>query len=304
MNNPGWTDQKEVGNGFFLSLLTWTAFHLGRGPARVLLVFITAYFYLTGSHARRASHTYLRRVLKRNPRRSESYRHFYYFAAVSLDRLFLLAGRFNAFNVDMHGEQVFAELKQSQQGCLLFVTHVGSFDIMRVPGTREQSLPISILLDVNHNSMAMQLIQKLDPVLAGHIIDARQPRPELVLKLNEVVSNGGMVGIMVDRLHDRETGIECSLLDGKVHLPAGPWQMAAILRVPVILCFGLYHGGNRYSVHFEKLEQPAGHRRSERSSVITHQLQHYCERLEYYLRSEPYNWFNFYPFWNDETTGH
>jgi predicted LPLAT superfamily acyltransferase len=27
-------------------------------------------------------------------------------------------------------------------------------------------------------------------------------------------------------------------------------------------------------------------------------MQRYAERLEHYTRIAPYNWFNFYPFWN------
>ena len=33
-------------------------------------------------------------------------------------------------------------------------------------------------------------------------------------------------------------------------------------------------------------------------------VEHYAQRLEYYLRQAPLNWFNFYSFWSDESTKH
>jgi predicted LPLAT superfamily acyltransferase len=302
-SSQGWIGQREVGSRFFLAILIWVAFKLGRAPARILLIFITGYFYLTGTKARKASRNYLQRRLKRKPRWSETFHHFYFFAAVTLDRLFLLTGKFSDFAVTIHGGSIFTDLKATRRGCLLFVSHLGSFDAMRIPGAREQALPISILMDRGHNSMAMQLITRLDPVLAGRVIDARQPKAELVLKMNDILMQGGMIGIMVDRLHEQETGIECSLLGGNVKLPAGPWQLASALQVPVVLCFGLYHGRNRYSVHFEKFDCQISNRRRERNAAMENYVQLYCQRLEHYLSLEPYNWFNFYEFWKDDTPG-
>jgi predicted LPLAT superfamily acyltransferase len=66
---------------------------------------------------------------------------------------------------------------------------------------------------------------------------------------------------------------------------------------PVILIFGLYRGGNRYDVHFERLAERITLEPRERQRAIERWVQRYAERLEYYARSAPYNWFNFYDFW-------
>jgi len=61
--------------------------------------------------------------------------------------------------------------------------------------------------------------------------------------------------------------------------------------------FGLYRGGNRYEIHFERfadLQQDAG---QGRDAMIEQLLQRYASRLEHYCRLAPYNWFNFYDFW-------
>ena len=70
-----------------------------------------------------------------------------------------------------------------------------------------------------------------------------------------------------------------------------------MLKRPIALMFGIYRGGNRYEVHFERLaaaDEFSGRRRDEAAERL---LRRYVERLEHYCRSAPYNWFNFYDFW-------
>jgi predicted LPLAT superfamily acyltransferase len=38
--------------------------------------------------------------------------------------------------------------------------------------------------------------------------------------------------------------------------------------------------------------------RDHRTEDIARWMHRYVERLEYYARLAPYNWFNFYPFWD------
>jgi predicted LPLAT superfamily acyltransferase len=60
---------------------------------------------------------------------------------------------------------------------------------------------------------------------------------------------------------------------------------------------GLYRGGNRYDIHFEHLLDVSGAGRGARDAVIEQAVRKYVERLGYYCRLAPYNWFNFYDYW-------
>jgi predicted LPLAT superfamily acyltransferase len=76
--------------------------------------------------------------------------------------------------------------------------------------------------------------------------------------------------------------------------------LAAMLRCPVYLMVGLYRGDNRYDLYFEPLIDGASVDRKERDRVIQSWQLRYVERLEHYCRIAPYNWFNFYDFWNSD----
>ena len=71
------------------------------------------------------------------------------------------------------------------------------------------------------------------------------------------------------------------------------------MHCPIILFFGLYRGGNRYEIHFEKLFEGVTLNRDRRAAEIQNWTQRYVDRLEHYTRLAPYNWFNFYPFWDE-----
>jgi predicted LPLAT superfamily acyltransferase len=73
--------------------------------------------------------------------------------------------------------------------------------------------------------------------------------------------------------------------------------MAAMLQRPVFFMTGLYLGGNRYRIHFEPLADFSDTPRSERAAAMQAAQQRYAERLSHYCRLAPYNWFNFFDFW-------
>ncbi len=40
--------------------------------------------------------------------------------------------------------------------------------------------------------------------------------------------------------------------------PAAPFLIGALLKVPLVMCMGLYRGGNRYDLYFEALADELG----------------------------------------------
>jgi len=80
-------------------------------------------------------------------------------------------------------------------------------------------------------------------------------------------------------------------------------QIAAALHVPIVLCVGLYRGGDRYDLHFEMVEEELHVDRRERRQQLQRVVQRYADRLAALVRTAPYNWFNFYDFWNEPAHG-
>ena len=66
----------------------------------------------------------------------------------------------------------------------------------------------------------------------------------------------------------------------------------------MIMCFGLYEGGNRYRVEFVDFGPPPPV--TGRGEQLLPAVERYAQILERYARSYPMNWFNFFPYWAHE----
>jgi predicted LPLAT superfamily acyltransferase len=69
-----------------------------------------------------------------------------------------------------------------------------------------------------------------------------------------------------------------------------------------VLCFGLYRGGNRYDLYFEPFADTLALERTRREQHLRDIVERFAGRLEHYARDAPYNWFNFYDFWQTEAS--
>ena len=292
-----WKAQPERSTAFWLGLLVWIAIHLGRWLTRVLLWPITLFFLATGGAARRASRGYLRRVLGREPRLGEILHHFYNFATCTVDRLLILSGRSQQLKVRAQLPAEVERVVRGGAGCLMLVSHLGSFEVLRQLGQSGHDIPLRIVLDRSQGPLLTGLLERLNPSFAASIIDAGKRGPELVLALREALDQGYSIGIMADRVHPGEAALEVQFLGGTVRLPSAPWILASVLHVPVIAAFGIYHGGRDYEACFELLSDGISATRAERQAVIQACAQRYAASLEQQVRAAPYNWFNFYSYW-------
>ena len=305
MSTPAhdWKARPEGGGLFALWLIRTIARRLGRRVARPLLWPITGYFLLKRGPERRASRAYLSRVLGRRAGVLDGARHVHTFAATILDRVFLLGGDLGRFDVTINGVEDVHELLDRRNGVLLFGSHLGSFDVLRVLATRRPDYLIRVVLDKGQNPAMMKLLDALNPTIAANVIDAAQDGPSVVMAMKQSLDEGALVAMLVDRARPDEPALPAPFLGGVARFPTTPWLIAAALKVPVVLGFGLYRGGNRYDLCFEAfapeaLEVPRG----TRAQALALLIRRYASRLETMTRDAPYNWFNFYDFWADDQT--
>jgi len=291
-----WKEQRERSTPFALKLLVRSALLLGRRSMSLVLRPIAIYFWLAHGEARAASRAYLARVLGREPRAGEIVNHFRQFAAVSVDRVYLLGNRVASVALDSTYGPGAKETLMSGRGCVLVVAHFGSFEALRVPPLRKRVRTVRIVLDRAVGRMAMALLEALDPDLAAGIIDASRPGPDVMLDVKRALDGGDIVGIMADRARSDERAVVVDFLGGKVRMPAGPWLIAATLGVPVVLGFASLRAG-RYECCLELFSKMLEVPRATREAVLQATVQRYALRLEEAVRASPYDWFNFYDYW-------
>ena len=292
---PAWLERRERSNTLAIRFIVWVALTLGRPAARLLLYPICLYFWLFSARARKASRKYLARALGRPPGLGDLFRHYHTFAATLLDRVFLLNDQYARFDVRVHGEEIVEDMMKRGEGCLLLGAHLGSFEIIRSLGREARGLKISLVMYEENARKLNSVLAAINPNLPLQIIGLG--KVDSMLKVEEALAAGSVVGLLSDRTIEGEGTVDCEFLGGQSPFPVGPFRLAAMLKRPVVLMFGLYRGGNRYDVHFERLADMGQTIRGERNQIIQQAMQRYAGRLEHYCRLAPYNWFNFYDFW-------
>lgn len=298
-----WTRQRERGSATLLRLVVWLVLGLGRtlgySWGRVLLYPISAYFFLFSPGTRRASRRYLARALDRAPSWTESFRHYHTFAATILDRLCLFAGRHDLFDLEVHGETALREIIQRGQGCLLVGAHLGSFEMLRALGAQQQGLRIKALMYSDNAQKFNRVFDAINPHLAADVIHVGSF--DSLLGVQEHLARGHLLALLGDRIVADAKRVRCDFLGAPAELSSAPWLLASALKVPVVLFFCLHRGDRKYEIHFEPVADRIALDRRHRDADIQRWAQHYADRLARHCRAAPYNWFNFYDFWGEET---
>ncbi len=295
----GWLQQRERGSRLAYEFMVWVALRLGRSVGRGLLYPICAYYTLFSQRASTGSRSFLEKALGRRVNTRDLFQHNHCFASTLLDRVYLLAGQNNRFEIAQHGDGCVLEKVDRGQGCILLGSHLGSFEIVRAFGSTRRELLVKILMDEENAPIITRVLTKLNPDIANTVIPARLPHT--MLQVKDCLDKGGLVGILGDRTIPSHKVVSCKFFGDLTHFPAGPMLLASILNVPVFLFFGLYRGGRRYDIYFELLAERIVIDRQERMRDIQMWTQRYAERLEWYCRLAPYNWFNFYDYWNERS---
>ncbi len=315
-----WTTRVERGSPALLRLFTWIALRLGRPIARLVLYPVVCYFVLAGGDARAASRDYLKRVLGHEPRMRDGFRHVHCFASVILDRLYLLNDRHDLFEIEVVGSEAIRRAmiggrsegrRGPTRGAFVIGAHLGSFEAVRAAGRHEKDLSVSMVMYEDNAQYLNEVFAAINPKLTESIIPLG--RIDSMLRVKRALDDGGLVGMLADRTLAEEIGTpairQVPLFGGTVAIPTGPFRMAAMLKRPVVFIAGLYRGGNRYEVHYEELydfsasipgadgRAAAGNAGS--NAAIDEAIACYVARLEHFCRVAPFNWFNFFDYWND-----
>jgi predicted LPLAT superfamily acyltransferase len=293
-----WAAQAERGNMLALKLIAWIALHLGRRISRWILVPIVAYFYISAPKARRVSKAFLSRIPGQAHGSAAVFRHLYAFAAVTLDRVYFLNGRMDLFDVDIKDPDNQAlGMATKGKGLVLMGAHMGSFDSVRSIARQHPDLQMVLLMYEDNARNIKQLLSAINPQAQQAIISLGQP--SAMLQVRDALSAGSLIGILADRSIEATGNASLSLLGSEAAFPTGPFRLAAMLKHPVFFMVGIYHGGNRYTIHLEPIIDFSSITPAERTHAAQQAQTRYVQLIEQYCLSAPYNWFNFFDFWQN-----
>ena len=159
----------------------------------------TLYFLLFAPRPRAASRDYLRRALGRPPTWRERYRHLLSFATTVHDRVYLLNGRFDLFDVEVQGADALLRAMDSG-GVLLMGAHLGSFEALRCVGRQRPGLQVSMLMYEDNARQMRAALAAINPEARQDVVPLG--RPDSMIEAAQRLEQGHLVGMLVDRSLD------------------------------------------------------------------------------------------------------
>jgi len=174
---------------------------------------------------------------------------------------------------------------------------MGSFEVIGSVGRRRPGLQVSMAMYEDNARKINSILAAINPAVRPDIISLGHL--DAMLKVAERLDRGAFVGLLGDRTLGEEPVHAVSILGERAYLPTGPMRAAAILRRSVIFMVGLYRGGNHYHVVFEPVADFSASSPKTRDDAVRAAVERYAALLDKYCRSDPYNWFNFFDFWQE-----
>ncbi|MEO8002608.1 MAG: acyltransferase [Arenimonas sp.] len=276
----------------------------GRLPFRFFLYPVVSYYWLTRPVARRSSMEYLQHlqesqhVFTKEPGLWQGYRHFIQFGETLLDKLLAIGGNYPADAVDLSEHKIIRTELENGQGCLIVTAHLGCLELMQSASTWKRKFKINILVHTAHATSFNRILNRINPDTGVNFLQVTAFNAPTAMMLADRISAGEIIAIAGDRVPTSgDRMVNAPFLGKPAPFPAGPYLIASLLACPAYAMVCLREGRG-YRLKVEKLADAVATPRNKRSELIEQQATKYAGWLEHRVAESPFDWFNFFPFWD------
>lgn len=307
-DNQHWSTMEERGSVLGMRILLSVYRVLGRYILWIFLFPVVFYFYLSGKKQRTASFEFLTRVnqvLGRKQKVSQRsiLKHFCCFADSAFDKIDAWVGKLTPDMVKYEPENKMKEIVERGRGAVFIGSHLGNLEVCRALSRGRYQAKINVLVFTENAVKFNQVLSQVCPDINLDMIQLKDIGPDLAISLKGKVDNGEIVVIVGDRTSVSVAGrvVYKPFLGQKAPFSQGPFILATLLDCPVYWLFCLKQG-KHFRVVFEYVADTLKVARKERQQALDSVIGQYAQRLEHYTLQAPYQWFNFYNFWQQDNS--
>lgn len=298
-----WTGRSR-GTVLGYKIFAWLLRHIGLWAAYALLLFVTGYYMLFAPKTLRASRDYLRRRFGEMSwwhlfRRS--YKHILCFGQSIVDRFAALVGKSHVFATEHYGVPVLEKMMSQKEGAILLSAHLGNWELAgrllaKNEKYKKKIFVVMLQAEAEHikrfmDSFSSQPIFEVIPIQEGM---------KAIMKIVSVLEQGHVVCIHGDRSLEGGRTERGMLLGAPAQFPILPYHLSHSLGVPVYRVYGLKKGWWEYHFYAKDGFVCTREKGESKAEASRRWLQSYLDDLEEFLQKYPYQWFNFFPFWEAE----
>lgn len=283
-----WSGQSQAGKAGF-SIFLWWIQHLPLIFSYLLLYPVAAFYLFFSKKANLSLIEYFQQLQVANPDSiHHRYKSFLNFGQSLVDKLAVYAGKGNRITFDFENEQELHRLASTGKGALLLGAHLGNWEIAGQLLYRIDA-PIHIVMRDNEEEKIKQLLEQHSKGKSFSIIPISDDA-SFIITIKNALAAGGLVCMHADRYMSGMRTLKSTFLGRVAHFPFGPFFMGSNLKVPIVFVYAMKDSLYHYQFSCSQAY----------TDISPEDLfQRYLNLLEEKAKLYPYQWYNFYPFWED-----
>lgn len=205
-------------------------------------------------------------------------------------------------NADIKGEVIGREkllkLVNSGKGIILITAHVGNWQSALA---KLDFLPVKVhaLMQYDQQAAAKHFFDLGKKKRTFEIINADTPFGGMI-EATAALQRGEVVTIMGDRFV-KGTSSTVNFLGAPAQLPNGAYTLAACVKSPVVIFLAAKTSRKTFQLKVWDVFYPQFQTRDKRQETLDDCCQKFADCLDKYIKVFPYQWYNFFDFWKQET---
>lgn len=300
MSNKHWAEQNEKAGGFLLKM-SFLLVKYSPKPLLNLVVWVVSLVY-----------TYIlkderKNILVYRDRLSEFvgdkeflkegvHSHFRSFAEAISDKFAVYQGKVGEVKI-INKEATLKRLKESKRGEIFIMSHFGNTEISTALSSSLDGFVLNILAYDRHSVKFNNAINSIKKAKVN-IIYVNELNMQNMMLIKDLLDKGEFIGVSGDRVPlEGERMSKVPFLGHLAKFNQGPYLLAAILDVPIQTLWCQKINGV-YEMEIKPLAEKIVLSRDREASILLH-MQNYVNELEARCVQTPYQWYNFYDFWQE-----
>ncbi|MBI4775393.1 MAG: hypothetical protein HY788_14690 [Deltaproteobacteria bacterium] len=292
-----WTKPRGSLLGYRLTMLVCRTFGFRAG--RLLVAFCTFFYAIVARDARAGSLDYLSRLgLTRNSSLYNLFlvwKHFFSFGQVILDRLRLYELGPDVFRIRQAHSTELLRLRDSHSGCVIAGVHFGAFELASAL-FRKWNISMYIVMLNREKEHIRRFLDEKRLGKGIRILWVEDDDLTTALAIYQLLKRGHFVAMSVDRYLSKRNAVRVDFLGSPASFNLGVFMAAAMADVPVFTSFLVRELAGYRFISFPLLRiQAEG--KGALVEASKRGLERYVGFLENIVASYPFQWYNFYLFW-------
>ncbi|MBO7635972.1 MAG: lipid A biosynthesis (KDO)2-(lauroyl)-lipid IVA acyltransferase [Paludibacteraceae bacterium] len=261
-----------------------------------ILYLVIPFYLIFAAKGRNAIYRYFRDQHQYSRWKSTwcTYKNHIIFGKIVLDKFALMAGNKDQFKLHFTSNCI-REMLAKDAGFIIASAHMGNLELsgLSIPHGRKR---LNTIIFGGERAEFQKKRNDAFGEMDINLIPVREDMSHL-FAIKEAIDNNEVVVIPCDRIYGSPKSVTCQLLNGTAQLPLGAFRLSAQLGVPVFTLFIMKEKDNSYTVYEGAIdshdELPNSVQRAEAMA------KEFAKKMEEKMIEYPTQWFNFFPYWND-----